>query len=364
MPVLGAWQLRGAKHELQTPGGLRPLAVEVIFPVALAALYWWEVECQGLVRALAPPGFIPAATDQLALHAAFSSHVILLAFMLVASLVDVDEQVIPDLVTLPGTLVGLVLAAIFPISLLPVVVPLKGAPVVSFLTLAGPRDAAPLLAPDARWTWLVVGLVCFAGWCAALLPWRLRVHRGWRRAGNLLVARWVRDSIARLVAVTAVAGSACIVAVWSWGGDHWIALLSAAGRIGRRRRLDLGGASGRRLGPGAQAMGFGDVTLMAMIGSFLGWQAGPIVFFLAPVAGLVVGLAQWFLYRDNVIPYGPFLCLAATVVIVDWGPIWDWALPLYAVPWLVPVALAACLAMLAILLRLWRGIRTALGGER
>ena len=33
-------------------------------------------------------------------------------------------------------------------------------------------------------------------------------------------------------------------------------------------------------------MGFGDVTLMAMIGAFLGWQAAVLTFFLAPFFGL------------------------------------------------------------------------------
>jgi leader peptidase (prepilin peptidase)/N-methyltransferase len=67
---------------------------------------------------------------------------------------------------------------------------------------------------------------------------------------------------------------------------------------------------------------------------------------------------QWFVYRDNVIPYGPFLCLAAVVVMINWGPIWNWAAPLFSVAWLVPAALAVCLALLAILLRLWRAIRS------
>src|SRR5206468_1860544 len=44
---------------------------------------------------------------------------------------------------------------------------------------------------------------------------------------------------------------------------------------------------------GKEAMGFGDVTLMAMVGSFLGWQAIVLVFFLAPFFGLIVGLIQW-----------------------------------------------------------------------
>ena len=109
-------------------------------------------------------------------------------------------------------------------------------------------------------------------------------------------------------------------------------------------------------------MGFGDVTLMAMIGSFLGWQTSPMVFFLAPLAGLVVGVIQWIAYRDNVIPYGPFLCLAALVVIVKWGALWAWAAPLYDVPWLVPSALAVCLVLLAVMLRVWRAIRETLLG--
>ena len=60
-----------------------------------------------------------------------------------------------------------------------------------------------------------------------------------------------------------------------------------------------------------EAMGFGDVTLMAMIGAFLGWQPCLVIFFLAPFAGLVVGVLRLILFRDREIPYGPFLCLAA-----------------------------------------------------
>ncbi len=44
---------------------------------------------------------------------------------------------------------------------------------------------------------------------------------------------------------------------------------------------------------GREAMGFGDVTLMGMIGAFVGWQACILIFFLAPFAGLVLGIINF-----------------------------------------------------------------------
>lgn len=67
-----------------------------------------------------------------------------------------------------------------------------------------------------------------------------------------------------------------------------------------------------------EAMGLGDVKLMAMIGSFLGWQMSLFVFFLAPFFGTVVGLWLKYVKKTDVIPYGPFLSLA-TFVVIFWG---------------------------------------------
>jgi leader peptidase (prepilin peptidase)/N-methyltransferase len=73
---------------------------------------------------------------------------------------------------------------------------------------------------------------------------------------------------------------------------------------------------------GIEAMGFGDVTLMGMIGAFLGWQPVLLIFFLAPFFGLVYGIFHWALGRGRAVPYGPFLCLATVIVVVFWSPIW------------------------------------------
>lgn len=354
IPIAGAWHAR--RHAAQHPGpsGWRPLVVEVFAGLGIACLYLWEVTWWELVRAQAPPGFVPDQGDVIALHAQFTSHVVLLALMLIASLVDIDEQTIPDLVTVPGTLLGLLIATLVPYSLLPVYQQQNGVGEVGFLNLASPNSPPLHLGPHPTVGWLLLAIVCFVLWCMALLPWRLRTRRGWRHALALSLARWRRDPLSVIVVACAMVGSGAIALVWLRGGDAWLGLVTAllgmvaGGGLIWAVRVAASWALSR------EAMGFGDVTLMAMIGTFLGWQAGPMVFFLAPLAGLGVGLAQWFAYRDNVIPYGPFLCLATLGVVLQWGPIWEWAQPLYDVTWLVPAVIVVCLLLLAALLRLWR----------
>jgi leader peptidase (prepilin peptidase)/N-methyltransferase len=92
-----------------------------------------------------------------------------------------------------------------------------------------------------------------------------------------------------------------------------------------------------------EAMGEGDVTLMAMIGAFLGWQAAILTFFLAPFFGLahalwkaINSLAK-FLRRDKLstadheIPFGPYLSMAAVTLVLSWPWLWPhWASGLFA----------------------------------
>jgi leader peptidase (prepilin peptidase) / N-methyltransferase len=64
-----------------------------------------------------------------------------------------------------------------------------------------------------------------------------------------------------------------------------------------------------------ESMGGGDVKLLAMIGAFLGWKAALITFFVAPFFGMAVGLVNMIVKKDHLIPYGPFLSLAAILAI-------------------------------------------------
>ncbi len=67
-----------------------------------------------------------------------------------------------------------------------------------------------------------------------------------------------------------------------------------------------------------EAMGGGDVKLMAMIGAFLGWKMVLLVFFIAPFFGAFVGTILKLKYKIETIPYGPYISLAA-IIVIFWG---------------------------------------------
>ena len=71
-----------------------------------------------------------------------------------------------------------------------------------------------------------------------------------------------------------------------------------------------------------EAMGFGDVVLMAMVGSFLGWQATIIIFAIAPMLALLAVLLMLITSRPREIPYGPYLSIATLIVMLGWKWIW------------------------------------------
>ena len=77
----------------------------------------------------------------------------------------------------------------------------------------------------------------------------------------------------------------------------------------------LATARGYRAVTGRDGLGGGDVKLLAMIGSFVGWHGVPEVLFLSALAGSLWGMGLLAARRDvsltTPLPFGPFLCLAA-----------------------------------------------------
>jgi prepilin signal peptidase PulO-like enzyme (type II secretory pathway) len=360
IPIAGWLRWRRRRQEFGAYFWIRPLLVELFTGVAFAGLYWWEIQELALLPGLLkvaglPPGVWPCPDGwTMDLHLTLASHLILLSLMIVASLIDLDEKFIPDTITIPGTIAGLVLASIVPWSLLPNVVlvtpGLPPTPVVDFLKLPSPNYSNGLIAGGPELRSLAVGLVCYGAWCFAILPRPWRTRRGWKLALAILWMRIVREPYSRMVLLLAVAGSLLIWGVWRQGGPHWAGLLSAliglAANGGLIWIVRIAGSAAL----GKEAMGFGDVTLMAMVGTFVGWQPASFIFFIAPVVGVVVGTIYWVVHRKSDIPYGPFLCLATIVLIVRWADIWNWGLPLFEQPWLVPAVMSVCMALMAVLL--------------
>jgi prepilin signal peptidase PulO-like enzyme (type II secretory pathway) len=355
LPVIG-WL--GLRREAPIHGSgfwIRPLLLEIACGIGLAALYQWETS-----SGLAPPipGVVPA--PQWMLHQQFVSHAILIALMLAATFIDFDEKTIPDEITVPGTLIGLVLAAAWPNSHLPVVrtinpaIGLKGYGPLLFTS----TDAWPPWLDD--WGGLALGIGIFVAWCLALIPALSTLRRGWRKGAQYYFASIARYSSWRMMLALAIIGSVAITLVWRTGGPSWQGLLTAlvglagGGVLIWAVRI-VGWVALRK-----EAMGFGDVTLMAMIGAYLGWQACLVIFFLSPFAALIIALSQWALTGRRDIAFGPYLCLAALLVILKWASVWDFAGPLFAAGPLVPAVMAVCLVLMMGVLMLWRTVEQAL----
>jgi leader peptidase (prepilin peptidase)/N-methyltransferase len=77
-----------------------------------------------------------------------------------------------------------------------------------------------------------------------------------------------------------------------------------------------------------EAMGGGDVKLLAMIGTFIGWPGVLWTIFVSSLVGSIVGLVALVKSGDRYIPYGPFLALAAVLYVFFGDPVIAWYLNL------------------------------------
>ena len=379
LPVLGWWGLRRERTVHGRGYWIRPMLLELGTGLAFSVLYWLEME----ELVLWPSGTGVGTELLYAVHAQYLSHIILLSLMIVATFIDFDEQTIPDAITLTGTVLGLIVAIALPRSLLPTLVPTPVEPGVEashcahlVLTsstvsahwgggLGGPGSWPPLLA--GVWG-LLLGLSGVWAWSFTMMHKTWTLRHGPANAVRYMVGSIIRHGTWRMPGLFALLLSLATVLTWSWqaaGGNEqrWQSLLTAI--VG----MCFGGGLilvVRTIGGHAlrmEAMGFGDVTLMAMIGAFVGWQAALLVFFLAPVTAVAIALAQRILTGDQRIAFGPYLCFATVIVLVSWDSIWTrWAYPMFSLGWFVPGVLACCLVLMGGLLWMWRIVRDAIFG--
>jgi leader peptidase (prepilin peptidase)/N-methyltransferase len=261
-------------------------------------------------------------------------------FLLCASFIDLDDYIIPDAITLSGAIFGLIAAVVVgAVFLTPTFYRIADdawTPSIKFavgIKIASSDGITDLVNdfPHHKTSRFVFGLCAFIWtfWSFALLDRRFYAKLGLRRAfaifyrrllrspstprvaliwllGILAIGFWVRssgglDPTARPYAMEA---SSLDYLVYSFIGMFVGMVLIWSVRL-------IGGAT-----LGVEAMGFGDVILSGMIGTFVGWQGALVVFFLAPFFGLLFGFARRFSNVERQIPYGPFLSLAAVVYMI------------------------------------------------
>lgn len=312
------------------------------------ALWWWEMVAGGQT----PPAAVAAAGPVVARYA---GHLVLFALLAAATWIDLRRRVIPDEITVPGTLAGLGWSALAPAALLPIVVEVPRSfaqPLVEPDVLGAAGGLAAVawpawLDPRPAWTGLAAAVaVVFGWWWCCTAPFRAA---GPRR--GLAAFAGEPRNLGLLVGLVVAA------AAWWHGGLAWrglctglVGLVVAAAMIWLTR-------AGASWALGREAMGFGDVTLMAMMGAWLGWQACVIVCCLAVFIGLVHGLAMLVLHRESELPFGPSLCLAAAIVVVFWRPLWERVGVFFAHPLDMAAVVGAVIGLTAVSLLAWRRLR-------
>ncbi len=364
IPIIGWSRLERESSVHGTGFWIRPMLIELAFAVFVPWLYWWEVERHSLVVFPVAPDIVSLDIYAKAvLFCQFAAHVALLVILAVATFIDIDEQTIPDAVTVPGTLLALALAVLCPAGTLPwleqIIQNQQFRYVLQPLRFDTPDVAAAFLGGLIS---LAVAIFCYLDWCLALLPRRWRLGVGPAKAWRIMWRRIFARTEWKWVLPMAALGCIAIAFFWTRDGLRWHSLVSAL--IGM-----AGGAAViwtiRFIASfilQREAMGFGDVTLMAMIGAFLGWQPMMIILFFSPFAAMVIGILQWLLIRDNVIAFGPFLSLATVGVLICWGSIWEYSHQMFEIHWLVPSAFILCLPAMVILLLIVRVLRRTLIG--
>lgn len=300
VPIFGWIRLRGRCRRCSAPISPRYPLIEAAVAFLFVLVYLVDV-VYGPRDAVGWPATI------LFLRAGY--HQLLLSFLIVATFIDYDYFLIPDRVTVVGMVLGVSIGAIFP--------EIRPEPAEAFSTWNGFSQAA------------IAGSVGFAaGWAVQALAFELALQRkcSFPPALGLLLG-----FVGWRLGLSGYSGRAGSLVVGIDG-------LLIGGAIVWSIRI-VGGILFRK-----EAMGFGDVTLMAMIGAFLGWQPLPLVLFSAAFLGLGHALiraaaliVRWFRggrFRGlgKPIPFGPYLGMAAATLMLGWPWIWSgWARNFYDV---------------------------------
>lgn len=300
LPLLSYWLLRGRCPICGARFSVRYFFVELFTALSFTGLFYLEVYRNVLGIDLLTIrhrdialGVIPGAAWVI-----FGYHAILISFLIVVSLCDLEDMEIPLSVTITGAVVGLVGSALLS---WPYPRATFKAPVLPF-NLPFPPQKLP----------------------AGLYPWPV-----WYPLPD-----WLPPGSWQLGLATGLAG----------------ALMGMVMLRGVRFLFTLG--------RGVEGLGVGDADLMMMAGAFVGWQVILVAFFVAIAPALFFGIVQLLRKGDQALPFGPSLAAGVVLTIFLWPRMRSFFQPLFEPVLLAVLAGTATVLLLvtSFLLRLIRGV--------
>ena len=219
--------LRGKCRHCRAPISFRYPLIEASTAAAIVAAVFFDRGAEGIEYPFMHPGGWLIC----------GAHALIIASLIALSVIDIDFQILPNAITIPGIWLAPILAVLLP-ELMP-------------RLLWQPLDPGPGLLGDR---------------------------------GNALINS--------LLGAGAASG-----------------LLYGIGRLGSRLA-------------GKEAMGFGDVKLIAAMGGLVGlWF--PMVLAIASLFGSLIGGVVWIATRKHMVPFGPYLAAGFLVTLFRGPELWN-----------------------------------------
>ena len=141
--------------------------------------------------------------------------------------------------------------------------------------------------------------------------------------GSLLLGIALTDAREYIIPNEFTYGGLAIGLILSAAGGLSAVLAALVGAVVGFGILWLVGVAGRWAFK-EEAMGGGDIKMMAMVGSFVGWQGVLLTIFLGALAGTAIFLPLTLIGKKKLVPFGVFLAIGAAVTFVVGPAIIDW----------------------------------------
>jgi leader peptidase (prepilin peptidase) / N-methyltransferase len=263
------------------------------------------------------------------------------AMMVMMSMIDVDHYILPDSLTLPALIVGILGTLIYaPESGLPTLMPALaggaiGAGIIALINRVGSlvlrrfADTKERLWPIGMDQVNVAAVGgALGGWwvglgvAAASFVANLVTRKPLRLPEQFLYALWV---IALVFSTTqlfihplqSIAGSLAATGIISIVGATfwWLRDIFSKQQDTPPEDDDE-----------PVAMGFGDVKLAAVLGVFLGWQNLLVALLLAFVIGAIGGVIGRIAGGSRMVPFGPYLAIGGMLALFVGQPLIAWYL--------------------------------------